>query len=181
MSKDELDPKVCKILDSNIQLQHHYDFLLNKKRIADKALKEFITRVENDYADEITKISEQKTDPTSIVDYTQAMDFIRNITLKNASKLEEIQKYITQQQELEKVWEYTHHRLINDSKTDDDTLNAFYNECMRQLEEFSKKCHQKFHALEIPLFCLKKELQYKNLSKDRRNLIAFIQDEAMKK
>lgn len=176
MSQYELDPKLREILDSNIQLQHHYEFLVNKKKIAEKALKEFITRVENDHAAELTKL-ENTVDPTTIVNYEDAMNFIRNITLKDPTKLEEIKKYIAQQQELEKVWEYTHHRLISDPQTDDDKLNAFYNECMIQLEEFSKKCHQKFQLLQVPLFCLPKEKYYKDLNKNRRNLIAFIQKE----
>lgn len=175
MDQYELDPKVQRILESNGSLQSHYNFLLNKKKLTDKALEEFINKVKDDDSIEFNEIS-----PALIDNYDKAVEYVTDVIMKDEKKVEEIKKYITQQDDMEKVWKLTKQRLSGDPTNDEGVMNTFYNECMKQLEEFSKKCHYKFQMMEIPLFCLEKDKYYKNLSKDRKQLIAFIQDQVMK-
>lgn len=186
-----MEAKLRKEIESDPKLQNQYEFLLNKKKLADEALEEFLKKVkdercvgddDNDDNDDDGRDDGGffKADPTLIVDYNVAVEFIEKNVLSNQKKTTEIKKYIKQQDDMEKVWEIVHKRLLSNPHMDEDGLNLFYNECMIQLEEFSKKCHQKFALMKIPLFCLAKEYHYKNLSKDRRSLISFIQQQVMK-
>ncbi|CCH40901.1 hypothetical protein BN7_435 [Wickerhamomyces ciferrii] len=172
---NELNPKVNKILDNDSKLKTHYEFLLNKKKIADKSLEEFLIKLEKDHEGIDLDDSQSKVDPSDINDYNKAIDYLNGKFFKQVDKVQEVAKYIESQQELEKVWEFTHKRYLKENKSEDQ-LNEFYKYIMKQLEDFNKKCHQKFYSLQIPLFCIKKEKFYPNLSKDRRKLIIYIQD-----
>lgn len=131
------DPSVC----------DEYNRLFKESESARGALQQFCQRVAKD-----------------IDSYTDAVLYIKSVTLTDLRGVSALRKLIAEQKELITRWEAVHTH-----KGD-----AIINDLMAELEIFSKNAHQVFASLYIPLFCVETR-HYPGISSDRRRLILFIQ------